>query len=227
MELGRTLSFIFEDKNWLEKVLPLLVLGILSAIPVIGFVPFALVIGYMMQLARNVRDGLPRPLPKWDAWQAKLSVGGQIVLAMVVYNVPLIVMGVGSWYVIGGIISGILGGLVNLFLFCCTMPMLFLYALVAYPLLAIGITEYLTLGDYRRMYRLGHLWDVLSTHYALVYGWVMNSIILNIILGFVGAIPLIGTIPVLLFGVPMQGHLFGQFAHKLGIVNQPRPSKRR
>jgi len=227
MELARTVVFIFEDKKWLSKLLPLLGLGVLALIPVVGLLALALELGYMLQMACNVRDGLPRPLPKWDGLEEKFSVGGQLTLAIIVYNMPLILMSICSWTLISGIAGGFLGPFLNFVVVCCTLPLILVYTVLAWAILGIGVTEYLQTGDSGRLYRIGHLWDVLQANSGIVWQWVFYGTVLNVALGLMGAIPCIGQIALLLFYIPVQGHLFGQFAHKLGLVNKPQIKRRK
>src|SRR5690606_7898885 len=124
MELGRAIGFIFEDKKWVSKLLPLLMVGILSAIPIVGLIATALGIGYLLHLARNVREGRPRPLPEWDQWKLMLNDGAQLFMAMIFYNFPVFVMSVCSYTLISGLASCFLGATVTVVVYCCTAPVL-------------------------------------------------------------------------------------------------------
>jgi len=61
MDVGKAFGYVFEDKNWLIK---LLIGGILLFIPVVNFIP----IGYALTALRNVAEGKESPLPEWDDW---------------------------------------------------------------------------------------------------------------------------------------------------------------
>lgn len=222
MELGRAISYIFEDKQWVSKLLPLLLVGALSFIPILGLVATALGLGYLLHLAKNVREGLPRPLPDWTKWREKINVGGQLLLAMLIYNLPTIVMGLFSYVLLSGLTSGFFGSVVSILIACCTAPLLFLYSVLAWSMLAIGVSEYIETDETARFFRVRHQWDVLRVNNDVVFQWGLLAILVNFVLGIIGAIPCIGQIVVLLFAYPIQGHLLGQFAHRLSVVNKPK-----
>ena len=221
MEMGRAFAYIFEDKNWVSKLIPLLLIGFLSLIPVFGLIASAAGLGYLLHLAHNVRQGLPRPLPGWDDWQEKLNTGAQLLLAILIYNLPVLLMSLCSYALIAGVGGGFLGSTVSLVFFCCTAPLLLIYTILAWSMLAIGITEYIETGETARMFRFVHLWDALRANNQIVFQWVLYAFLANMILGIVGAIPCIGWIIFFLFAYPVQGHLLGQFAHRLGVRKQP------
>lgn len=220
MEAGRAISYIFEDKQWLNKLMPLLVIGVLSLIPVFGLIAAAVAIGFMIQLAKNVREGLPRPLPGWDDLRVKLEIGGQVLLAVIVYNLPLILMLMCSFTLINGIAGSFMGWTSSLFTICCTVPIAFVYSLIAWSMLAIGVAEYIETGETGRLYRFQHLWDVLFTQNQVVFRWVITTTIVNLVFAFLLVIPIIGWVVIFLFAYPVQGHLFGQFVHQLSIKSK-------
>ena len=60
--LGRAFSFMFEDKDWIQKILIGAAFLLLSMI-IIG-IPF--VLGYLREVARRSAEGKELPLPDWD-----------------------------------------------------------------------------------------------------------------------------------------------------------------
>ena len=52
MDIGRTISYIFEDEKWVTKVL---IGGLVLIIPIIGQL---VLIGYMLKTAQNVARGV-------------------------------------------------------------------------------------------------------------------------------------------------------------------------
>ena len=58
MDIGKAFSYVFEDEQWISKVL---IGGLLIWIPIVNFAVF----GYMIKVAQNVAQGNPRPLPEW------------------------------------------------------------------------------------------------------------------------------------------------------------------
>lgn len=221
MDVGRAVAYIFEDKHWKSKVLPLIIVGVLSAIPIFGLIAVAIGMGYMLLLARNVRDGLPRPLPKWDIWQDYMRNGSQVLMAMIFYNLPTILMAICSYTLISGLASGFLGSSVTFVVFCCTAPILLFYTAIAWGMLGIGVAEFMETDEWQRMFRITHLWDVLRSNTDTVFQWGLYATLANLGFAVLMVIPIIGWIAILLFTYPIQGHLFGQFAHHLSIKSKP------
>ncbi len=100
MDIGKSISFVFEDKQWLPKVLigGLVLFGtILLSWTVVGlFVGMGLLMGYSLDLLKNVRRGDPQPLPEWDDWGDKIVKGLKLFVVLFVWSLPLIVISLPS-----------------------------------------------------------------------------------------------------------------------------------
>lgn len=217
MDFAHSLTYLFEDRTWASKLLLLALFAGLSAIPVFGLLALAVVAGYTMQVAANVRHGLPLPLPGWDDYGQKFQVGGQVLLAWLVYHLPLLLLGCGGSWMLTAVAAGFLGDLTALLWVCCLLPLLFLFLLFTWTFLAVGLAAWINTDDAGILYRPGRVWQIMRLNGALVGQWVMYTILLNIIAGFLGAIPLLGWLAVLMFPAAVHGHLLGQFAHRLSL----------
>lgn len=226
MDFAYAISYIFEDRQWVSKLALLAVFCFLSLVPILGLLVLAIVLGYLYELAVNVRQGLPRPLPRWSQYDQKFIQGGQLLLAIILYHLPLILFGGCSLWLVSALAGGFLGGASFYVVLCCAAPLLLVYIAFAWPLLATGIAERMETDEPRRMYRIIHLWDVLSSHTALAVQWVAYTLLVNLTTALLLGIPCLGWIAALLFAVPVQGHLLGQFAHQLSRTNKPEPRKR-
>jgi hypothetical protein len=105
VDIGRAFRFVFDDPEWVKKVL----IGgafVLASSFIIGIFFIA---GYWVRLIRNVAAGSARPLPEWDDLGAIFSDGLTAVgVAFVhVFGVIAIVGGVGC---AGGMVLFGLGG---------------------------------------------------------------------------------------------------------------------
>lgn len=218
MDIGRAFSYIFEDKKWIQKLFPLLFLGGLSLIPIFGLLASVIALGFMTQLARNVSQGLPRPIPGWNDLSQKFQIGGDVFLAILFYNLPIILIGACSMWLINGVGSSFLGSTVSFVALCCTTPMLILYTMITWPMLAMGFTEYIRVGKSGRFYRPLHLWDMMQFHGGLLSRWALFAFLLNVLIGLLLLLPVLGWALVLVFAYPVHGHLLGQLGHKTGLV---------
>ncbi len=98
MDVGKSIRFIFEDKQWFSKVLIgslILLVSIPLTFVLVGFLGLAIVSGYSLDVLRNVRAGSARPLPEWrDRWGEWLIQGLKLLLILFVWSLPLIVLNV-------------------------------------------------------------------------------------------------------------------------------------
>jgi hypothetical protein len=64
MNIGKSFTFVFEDQRWLTKVgigtLVLILAGLLSPI-LIGILGYFIIVGYGLDVVRNVRRGISTP----------------------------------------------------------------------------------------------------------------------------------------------------------------------
>ncbi len=54
-------------------------------------VGWALLLGYLVELIHNLNTGLSSPLPRWIGFGEKLRKGGNVLAALIVYNLPLVI----------------------------------------------------------------------------------------------------------------------------------------
>ncbi len=96
MDIGTSITYVFRDKNWLTK----LAIGaaiLLVSIPLtpilVGFVGIALVLGYGLDVMRNVRNGVAEPLPEWrDHWGEWMVSGLKYLLLLLIWSLPALLL---------------------------------------------------------------------------------------------------------------------------------------
>lgn len=87
-DFARPFAFVFEDPNWVQKIL----LGGLFYLAGFLIIGWFFVLGYCSQLARNVMNGVERPLPEWDDLGEKFNEGARLVGVAFAYFFPIIVV---------------------------------------------------------------------------------------------------------------------------------------
>ena len=62
MDIAKAFTFVTEDERWVGKI------GIAALITLLSFliIPIPLLVGYMVGVVRNVKDGVVNPMPEWD-----------------------------------------------------------------------------------------------------------------------------------------------------------------
>jgi Protein of unknown function (DUF4013) len=86
MDLGRSITYVFQDPKWLTKVL---VGGLLIFIPIFGWLVVA---GYWLRLIRQVTQGTELPLPEWNDFGNDFVRGARFFVVGIVWSLPLIVL---------------------------------------------------------------------------------------------------------------------------------------
>jgi len=227
VDLSRAFSYIFEDEEWIPKLaitVALVWIGGLLTPVLVGLVAFAALAGYTVDLVRNLRDGSPRPLPRWDNYGEKISKGGSVLVAAFVYGLPNALIGCCMW-LFGAVVGNqsLVGGGLNLALACCAVPLLLVFNLISWPMLALGLARYAEEGNIGVFFQFGDLFGTLQRQIGVTIQWVLLSLLVNIALGVVGAIPCLGWVAAPALALPVHGFLLGQFA---GLVDD-KPKRKR
>lgn len=216
MEFGRTFTYVFEDKEWVSKVVIITVLVFASFFPLFGLIATCTLLGYITELVKNVRNGHPRPLPKWDDYGGLTTTGAYVLLAMVIYNLPMILIGI-FLYTFNNILgASLFGGIAYVVVIFCALPLMFVYFAVAWSMLAIGLNRYGETGDNGVFYQFGKLFRTLQQNGILTIQYVLYSIACNIALSILGAIPCIGWVAAPALFIPIHGYLVGEYGRLLG-----------
>ena len=91
MDVGRSISYVFQDPSWVKKIL---IGGVLSVIPIFGTL---VTLGYWIRIARNVSNGLETPLPDWDDFGGDFMRGFKAFVAVFVWSLPFIILFSCGW----------------------------------------------------------------------------------------------------------------------------------
>lgn len=224
MDVGKSIRFVFEDKDWVSKLL----IGVLvSIVPILNFA----FIGYLVQMLRNVVDGISYPLPDWSDFGDKFVKGLILIVVAFIYLLPVIIIsaalgGIGSATSaatsgdVADVVSGLFAGLGVLV--SCIVGLYSLAFTFFYYALAIHFSKEGTFGS---CFEVGKIVKLISSHLGeYVTAWVV-ALLLGIALVIVGGIaftilafiPCIGWIAAVLLGAFLAVwpnivifHLFGQ-----------------
>jgi len=93
MDIVKSLTFQFEDPEWLVKILIgaiLVLLGILTLPIIVGFALIFVLGGYVVEVVRNVMEGKETPMPQWDEWGKLFSEGLKFFIIELVWSIPSI-----------------------------------------------------------------------------------------------------------------------------------------
>lgn len=86
MDIGRALTFVFQDQRWITKAL----IGIVMlVIPIIGWL---ILWGYLLRVTRLVALGHDSVLPEWDDFGGDLVRGLKWLVVNLSWNIPVILI---------------------------------------------------------------------------------------------------------------------------------------
>jgi hypothetical protein len=214
MEIGKSLTFVFEDERWVPKLViaaAIQLLGIIGAVVVIGpILSSALIMGYMVAITRNVQLGVARPLPEWDNWGELLVDGLKLLVALVLWTLPVLVLFFpliaatilsGSSDEAGGIIA-----LASLCLSCVAALWALVYILVQ-PVITARLAATGSLAD---AVSPGGVLAFTRDHLANVIVVVVVMLLVHLVAGIVGLmLCLVGVLVTAPWAYMVQGHLSG------------------
>ncbi|HDQ71729.1 MAG TPA: DUF4013 domain-containing protein [Chloroflexi bacterium] len=221
MDIGRAFGVLFEDKDWVMK----LVLGsVLMLIPIFGQLAL---LGYGIAIIRNVIADDPNPLPAWENIGDYFVDGLKLALVNLIYAVPLILVGclffgVGILPALGGDsdeLMVVLMGMTSIVTLCLTCVVI-LYALFLGLLSPVLHIFYAESGDIGACLRFGEVFRYLSNHIgpiivSLLVVWAINAFILPIVL--VVSLGLLA-LPTAFWMKTVSCHLYGQISRQAQLT---------
>jgi hypothetical protein len=218
MDITKAFRFVFDDKQWISKVL----IGVLMT--VLGFliIPALILQGYLVRIIRRVMGGLDNDLPEWDNFGDLLRDGFFVTVGQFLWFLPLILL-----LIVAGVTTGGFSSLVEgsdaaaliatgggLLILCLTL-LLVVAALFLTPALLI---QYAIKGEFGAMFRFGEISDLIRNHMADILIVFLVTLVAGIAIGMVALIPCLGWVIALASGPYLTfvtGHLYGQIAGKV------------
>ncbi len=216
MNIGRAFTFIFDDRDWLNKIIIVVIFTFAAIVfsPVLfGLAAWAILFGYQLDIIRTFLYDDPTPLPAWNDFGRLLVNGAGMLIAYFVYMLPNAFAGAFTWLVTAA--SGdtsIVSGGVSIGVACCLFPILLVYNLVAMPMFTIAQGRYAEEGRLGIFFQFGALFDTLRTHLNDVIQWWIGTIIALFVLSFLMAIPCLGWLAASALMIPVLGAISGMFA---------------
>lgn len=229
MNVIRVFTYAFDDPDWLNK---LAITAIITALSVaftpllIGLVGWAMLLGYMIELVRNVRMGVRYPLPRWDDFNAYLSSGFNVAAAVIVYSLPNLLLSCVGSVLAQNLGGGLIGSTLILALSCCLFPVLLVYNLLMMPMLAIAMGRYAEDPRINVFFEFSFLFGTLRSQLDRVVQWWLALLAADVIFVMLAIIVLVGWVALVALLVPVYGMLSGQLALALLGDLKDKPKRR-
>ena len=232
MDLGSAITFVFEDEEWVKKLL------IGAAITLVPFFGMFVLMGYGIAIIRNVRSGAVRVLPDWSDIGQYFMDGLMVSIAMLVYALPFLIVSCPAMLVsFGPMVAGdnerlmeILAGVSGIVALAmgCVMILYSIVLMLVGPVVQIKYADTNSLGACLRFgevfgFAFGHVGELLIAMLAvLAAGAVVGVIdgVIGTIVAVLSMIPICGwilglvvgllAIPLVVWMIAFTSHLYGQ-----------------
>ncbi len=117
MDIGRAFTYMFDDEEWVEKLVIGGLLVLASVIPIVNLFTGLVVVGYTLRILRRVSREEELPLPRWDDWGGDWVRGLMVVLASLIYALPILLLtgfssvlgAIGGYEASGRALEGLVG----------------------------------------------------------------------------------------------------------------------
>lgn len=206
MDIGSSFSYMFQDEDWIKKIL---IGGVVGLIPIVNFAA----IGYMIQTIRNVRDGQALPLPEWDEFGKYFVDGLWIFLIFLVWAIPIIVVaclqGVGT-AVLADASSDAANALsiISACFACVTV----LWGLVIAAVSPAIMVRYAEVGEFMAGFQFSEIVDIIRANVRSYIIVVLLMWVAGLIASFGVILCVIGVIFTQFWSYLVAGNLMGQLA---------------
>lgn len=205
MDIGKAFTYVFDDEDWVKKVL---IGGVLNLIPIVGLFFTS---GYMLETLKNVMEGRSLPLPEWDDWGGKFTKGLMAFIIGLVYSIPMSIIMccfVGVMVVAGQNedLANVLGSIGGPCLNCLSL----LYTLVLMVFIPAILTKYAETEEFGAAFRFGEIFNLVKDN----IGTYLLVLVITWLAGLVGQLGLlacgVGMLFTLFYAMLVNAHSFGQ-----------------
>jgi hypothetical protein len=209
VDVGKSFRFVFEDKDWITKVL---IGGLVSLVPVVNLAAT----GYVVRALRNVGRREPRPLPDWREFGDFFLKGAGVLAASLVYFSPLVMLAI-----LAAILGAVFAATQGRGLVVGGLGLLAFVAVIYGPLAALwfqaATAVYAAEGDFVAYFRLGEIWQFVGRDVGGYAVALLASLAAVIAAGAIGGIffGIGATFAAFIAGL-MSAHLYGQLLAEEG-----------
>lgn len=221
MDFGKAFTFMFEDPDWLKKLgigTAVGLVGILLSVGLIGLVPLIMLLGYTVDVTRNVLAGRERPLPEWEDWGGFLSLGFKVFAAIFIWSLPAILLSIPM--AVGGAVTDQGSGseAIGIMIMVCGGCLLFLWALFVTLLTPAIYVRIAATDRFSSAFEFGRLWAFTRDNIGNVIIALLLLIVVGVLASALAMLGLVALVCGILITLPfavlwqylVQAHLFGQ-----------------
>ena len=212
MDIGRSFTYMFEDQDWLKKIL---IGGVVNLIPIVNFAST----GYFIEALRNTAEGRELPLPEWDDFGGKFMKGLMAGIAGFIYALPIMLfMGI-----VFGLTAAVAAAVADedtaaAVVTACSgigYCLMFVYMILLMLILPAATIRYTLTEQFGAFFRFG---DIIAFIKANIGGYIIAllvALVASLIAQIVGGIACgIGILFTLMWAMLVGANLLGNLARE-------------
>ena len=213
MDIGKSFTYVFEDPNWIMKIL---IGGIVSIVPIVNFAA----LGYMVTTLKNVADGQAQPLPEWGNFGDYFMKGLYVFVGALIYIAPILVLyccmmvipialgGAGSaaGRDAGSALAGV-GSILSMCLGC----LMFLFILVVAVMFPAALTRYAMSSQLSTFWDFRGNFDLISKNLSNYIIAILIVWVAGFVAGFGMILCIIGVFFTSFWSQLVGAHVYAQF----------------
>jgi hypothetical protein len=211
MDIGKSFSYVFEDEEWVPKVLIGALLLLASIIPVVNIFTALVVAGYAIRTMKNVSEGMEHPLPAWDDWGGDWVKGALTTVASVIYALPAMLLsavnaGISAFATRGG--QDLSGGPLACFL--GLQCLVIFWSLLVAVWMPAAMVRFSRQGTFAAFFDMAAIWAFIRENIGDYVVALVLVVLAKIISMFGLILCVIGVFATGLWASLVMSHLFGQ-----------------
>lgn len=213
MDIGRSFTYMFEDQDWVKKIL---IGGVINFIPIVNFASS----GYFIEALRNTAEGRELPLPEWDNFGGKFVKGLMAFIAGFLYVLPIMLV-IGIAVGLSAAITAAAPDSDAATTVASICPMIgnclsLVYMLLLLLILPAATIRYALTGQFGAFFRFG---EILAFIKANIGGYIIAllvALVAGLIAEMVGGIAcIIGIFFTLMWAMLVGANLLGNLAREV------------
>jgi len=212
MNFGKAFSYIFEDPEWIKKIL---IVALVSLIPIVGQIA---ALGFALEVMRRVINNDPHPLPQFDFGDF-LGKGFKGFIVSLVYAIPLLILMLpiqAAGIIAENNANQELMNIIFIVVSCICGGLFFIYAILFELLLPAAYGKLVTEGTIGAAFKFKEVFALLRKGIVPFLIAFLATIVAGIIAPFGLIVCLIGVLVTQVYYFAVMGHIYGQ-AYKQAV----------
>jgi len=208
MDIGKAFSYVFEDGDWIVKILVGGFFVLLS--PLLIGIPF--LAGYMVETVQNVMRDDPHPLPEWSRLGDKFVKGLILTVAGIIYMLPVILLA--CLQTVVSLAVGERAGEGMLSFVLCVECLSLLWGLLVAAVFPAALIRYAQSEEFSAAFRFNEIFGLITVNIGDYIIAILVSWLASIIGGFGVILCVVGVLFTTFWTYLVAAHLWGQVGRR-------------